>query len=217
MLLPWWDTLEVALWLQPWGWRAGRHPPHCPLLASPTGTHSCCLESPVLASTSNLKTLSQHFSSPCSSWANQGRAAAMQAAPVGCPVPRGEPSSPSVPSTPIPGCKQGSGWDHPACFSLHTPAKTSTRSQGQEACSLTHSQGTVSWHLSCVMCPPLTVQQHQLAKHVAKYLLKQQRSRRRWPGNSSALRKILADLMEETSLEKPHEKDCSWISQAVTT
>ena len=45
--------------------------------------------------------------------------------------------------------------------------------------------------------------------------MKQQRRR---PGNSSVLRE--ADVREETSLEKPHKKDCSYnpsFSDTVTT
>lgn len=80
--------MEAVLWLQPWGWRAGRHPPHCPLLASPTGAHSCCLESPVLASTSNLKTLSQHFSSPCSSLSKPGEGSCHAGCSCGVPCPQ---------------------------------------------------------------------------------------------------------------------------------
>lgn len=62
---------------------------------------------------------------------------------------------------------------------------------------------------SVCVCVPHAAQPHQLAKHVAKYLVKLQRRRRRRPGNSSALRKSLADAREETSLEKSHEKDFS--------
>jgi len=90
---------------------------------------------------------------------------------------------------------------------------------GQEACSLAPlSEERRSTPPMCHHPPPHPAQQHQLAKHVAKYQVKQQRRRR--PGNSPALRESLADTREETSLEKPRKKDCSYdpgFSGAVTT
>lgn len=78
------DTATIALWLQPWRW-------NCPLLGSPIGAQSCSLETPMLASTSSLKTLShQHFSSPFSRLKPQqtrGGQLALWTAPVGWGVP----------------------------------------------------------------------------------------------------------------------------------
>lgn len=105
-------------------------------------------------------------------------------------------------------------------FSPQPKSGPQPRSPGAEGCLLTLL--SVPLRLTPSVCdPPHAAQPHQLAKHIAKYLVKlQRRRRRRRPGNSSVLWKSLADTREETSLKKPHKKHFSCnttFSGSVTT